>query len=124
MRTLALANAFNDYFVNIGPSLNKNDDDLNHSSQETNFYLSTESISNYLKTLPAKKATGCDNLSAYLIKEAAPIIVYSLTSIISHSIVTGKVLNQWKQARVTPVHKGGDKTIMNNYRLISTLRLT
>ena len=26
-----------------------------------------------------------------------------------------------EQARVTPVHKGGDKTIMNNYRPISTL---
>ena len=54
-------------------------------------------------------------------KEAAPVIVYSLTSIINNSVVTGKVPKQWKQARVTPVHKGGDKTIMNNYRPISAL---
>ena len=59
-------------------------------------------------------------LPSYLIKEAAPVIVYSLTSIINYSIVTGKVPKQWKQARVTPIHKGGDKTIRNNYRPIST----
>lgn len=130
-----LANAFNDYFVNIGPSLNHNsesfpstqkigdDEDLTHSSQEINFYMCTESaetIFSCLQTLPTKKATGCDNMPAYLIKEAAPVIVYSLTNIINYSIVTGKVPKQWKQARVTPVHKGGDKTIMNNYRPIST----
>ena len=47
--------------------------------------------------------------------------MYSLTSIIDHSIITSKVPKQWKQARVTPVHKGGEKTIMNNYGPISTL---
>ena len=128
-----LANAFNDYFVNIGPSLNHNSEsfpstqkigDDEDSSQEINFYMCTESaetIFSCLRTLPTKKAMGCDNMPAYLIKEAAPVIVYSLTNIINYSIVTGKVPKQWKQARVTPVHKVGDKTIMNNYRPISTL---
>ena len=75
----SLANTFNDYFVNIGPSLNQNsesspptqelngDDGLTHSSQETIFYLCTESvetISSCLQTLPTKKATGCDNMPA------------------------------------------------------------
>ena len=82
---------------------------------------SVETISSCLQTLPTKKATGCDNMHAYLIKEAAPVIVYFLTSVINHSIVIGKVPKQWKQARVTSVHKGGDITIMNNYRPISTL---
>ena len=128
-----LANAFNDYFINIGPSLNHNSEsspstqeigDDKDLTQEINFYLCTESaetIFSCLQTLPTKNTMGCDNMPAYLIKEAAPVIVHSLTIIINYSIVTGKVPKQWKQARVTPVHKGGDKTIMNNYQPISTL---
>ena len=34
---------------------------------------------------------------------------------------TGKIPSDWKAAKVSPIHKGGDKTDKNNYRPISVI---
>ena len=70
--------------------------------------VSHETVIEYFQTLPVKKATGCDNMPARLVNEAAQVIGSSITKIINHSILTGSVPTQWKQARISPVFKGGD----------------
>ena len=130
-----IADAFNEYLINIGPSLNQQSQSASPASLVTedavislpsdkSFNLSVVSVDvvyHHLKSVSTKKTAGFDNLPAYLIKEAAPVIAPVITSIINSSLRSGKVPVQWKRARVTPVFKGGDKTQMNNYRPISTL---
>ena len=74
-----------------------------------------------INKLPLNKASGLDNISMRLLKEAAPIITSSLAFTINLSIVTGIVLDEWKHTRVSPVFKDGVKADPNNYRPISLL---
>ena len=78
-------------------------------------------IFSLINKLPLNKASGLDNISVRLLKEAASIVTSSLTFIINLSIVTGILPEEWKYARVSPVFKDGVKADPNNYRLISVL---
>ena len=48
-------------------------------------------------------------------------IARPLTFIIKYSMLSGDVPNDMKLARVTPVFKHGDPTVVKNYRPISVL---
>ena len=67
------------------------------------------------------EATGCDNIGTRLLKIAAPYIAESVTYICNQSIITSQFPEKWKKAKVTPLHKGGPKDDLNNYRPISIL---
>lgn len=74
-----------------------------------------------MQKISSNKASGLDNISARLLKEAAPIVTRSLTFIINLSITTGVFPNAWKIAKVSPIFKEDVKTDPNNYRPISVL---
>ncbi|CAH1256204.1 ACSS3 [Branchiostoma lanceolatum] len=53
----------------------------------------------------------------FVTQEIAP----SLTTIINASIQTSEFPEDWKKARLSPIHKAGDRDAPNNYRPISIL---
>lgn len=59
----------------------------------------------------------CNSLIKLVIKEISD----PLTHIFNSSFETGIFPDQMKIAKVIPIHKGGDKTLMGNYRPISIL---
>ncbi|XP_072016559.1 uncharacterized protein [Amphiura filiformis] len=97
----------------------------NLGSIGSNVFRFTEITESYvlkeLKSISICKSTGMDNIPANLLKVAAAYISNSLTHICNVSLKKGKVPNEWKEARVTPIHKGGDKDDLNNFRPISVL---
>ena len=58
-----------------------------------------------MSSLRVDKATGLDDISARLLKEACPEIVPSLTHIINVSIRCGYFPDQWKMSKVLPLYK-------------------
>ena len=56
-----------------------------------------------------------------ILKDSIECIVEPITHIINLSLKTGKIPQAWKQARVTPIHKGGCNANPSNYRPISVL---
>jgi hypothetical protein len=52
---------------------------------------------------------------------AASAIAPSLTKLMNIGITTGVFPSAWKVARITPLHKTGEKSDKNNYRPISVL---
>ena len=68
-----------------------------------------------------KKATGLDRIPACLLKDSAAVITQSITFLVNLSLSTGIVPDEWKQARVVPLHKSGGREVMDNYRPISIL---
>ena len=69
----------------------------------------------------SNKAADYDNISMSIIKHVASIISEPLTHIINLSISHGIVPDQMKIARIIPLYKADDESVLTNYRPISIL---
>ena len=67
------------------------------------------------------KATGQDGIGSRLLKIAPNALTPSITYMINKSIESGVFPGRWKNAKVDPIFKAGDKDNVNNYRPISIL---
>ncbi len=128
------AEAFNDFFVNIGvnlaneiendsPCTNFSDDENYHSNYYSNINfkfseISMDDIICQLRNLKISKSTGIDNIPAIALKLSAEVIGPSLTWIYNLSIKTGIYVDEWKKAWVIPIFKSDDRQRCENYRSI------
>ena len=125
-----IANAFNRYFINIGPSL-ANQIHTPHNYKE---YLRTPSknqialqpIEEYkviqvIDRLKNKSSKGIDGISNNLIKTAKYVFAKPLTSIINQMLSSGIFPEQLKVSKIIPLHKANDKMFLTNYRPIALL---
>ena len=78
-------------------------------------------VSILIKSISIKKSVGSDGIPARVWKENEMIITTVLTMLINKIILEGVYPDVLKKAAVIPVHKGGDKLDINNYRGISLL---
>ena len=69
-----------------------------------------------LKGLKVKKATDLDRIPACLLRDSAAVITQTITFLVDFSLTTGVVPDEWKQARLVPVHKSGGWEVMDNYQ--------
>ena len=105
-------------------STERNADISNATNLDTRFCFSPISITttlNNLNKLKTSKATGLDKIPAKSLKISSTIIAPSLTYIFNLSITTGIFVDDWKDARVTPIYKSDDRRKCENYRPISIL---
>ena len=127
-----IANAFNNYFTNIGPDLSSQIPEITDKSVNTyltkpihvSFEFNTiemEDVRKILDKLKPKTSTGYDDISTKLLKRIAPIIIAPLTIIVNQSLCTGTFPDNLKIAKVIPLFKKGDPHILDNYRPISLL---
>jgi hypothetical protein len=125
-----IANAFNKYFINIGPSLSnkipattdKPDKYMKSHIIESIFIKpvvenEVESLIKNLKTA----AAGWDSISSDIVKNAYKSFIKPLTHVLNLSITKGVFPNCMKIAKVLPLFKSGEKTKISNYRPISIL---
>ena len=127
-----IADKFNDFFVNIGPSLADKipigtktvSNYLSENSNTDSIFLSPTTeveIRNIIHDLKNTGNSGPRDLPSKVIKhcdiELSPILVY----LNNESISDGVFPDQLKIARVTPIHKAGDTKCLTNYRPISVL---
>ena len=127
-----LVEVFNDYFSSIGPSLVEsvpNDNDVSFRqfvAQQSNDNFSFRPVSvtlvyNLLVKLSTSKATGMDSIAAKVMQMAAPAVAPSLIEIFNMSIDTQQFPSEWKTAKVIPLFKSGQWSLLDNYRPISIL---
>ena len=126
-----IAESFNQFFSEIGENLAKkfsNDysefknylkDPVTHSMFL--FHTTESEIIKIIKSLKNTNSTGYDNFSTKFIKLSSSILAPALAKIINLAIDTGVYPSNLKIAKVIPIFKKGDKTLINNYRPISIL---
>lgn len=84
-------------------------------------YVSKVFIGNYLKKIKRNKSTGLDDLPPGMLKDCREYIITPLHHIINLSLQSKIVPSAWKQAKIVPIFKSGDKEKAENYRPISVL---
>lgn len=113
-------------FFESNLTLSDNPISLNFIGQQNNecmfFEMVTyEEVYATIMALDSKKATGSDGKPGKVIKELANEIVIPLTELINKIVISSVYPQQFKEANIIPIHKGGDKTSKDNYRGISLL---
>ena len=124
-----IVNTFNEYFVDIGPNL------ASHIKSDVNpiSYISADSkksifipyITEYeIATILSginNSSSGWDNIPSLILKPFINDYIKPLTYVINKSFESGKFPNLLKIAKIIPIFKSGDKSMVSNYRPISVL---
>jgi hypothetical protein len=123
-------NAINCFFTNLGPETVKSIPQSASSHMKfvlpvANTFFSFEvthnELFNVVTSLPSKTSSGFDKLSTRNLKLIFPYISDTVLKIVNKSFRTGIFPDILKIARVIPIHKGGSKDKLINYRPISVL---
>ena len=75
----------------------------------------------HISSLRTKNSAGIDEISVKLLQKISSALISPLTLIINQSLVTGIFPDKLKIAKVLPLFKKDDHTLMDNYRPISLL---
>ncbi len=131
--TEELKEIFNEYFTNIGTKLSQtieHNNDCNFQDYITKrasvnkfSFEAVDELMVYrlITKLPVSKSVGLDKISTNVLQIAAPAVAQPLTNIFNKSIALSQFPSEWKAARVIPVFKKGQRTMLDNYRPISIL---
>ena len=121
-----IANAFNNFFVNIGPSLSSKIPEqgleyrkyMPQGNEYSLFLLPTtdQEVNNIIKD----GAPGKDGITSLSLKLVSDFIVKPITRIVNLSFSQGVFPNELKIALVSPLYKAKDPMYFSNYRLLST----
>ena len=125
------AEAFNNFFSKIGLQTGENVPKVNTSFKSFmpnsiihSIFLepvSPSDVVNITHKLKSKTSFGHDCISTKLLKATIHVITIPLTHIINRSFETGIVPKDMKIAKVIPIYKSSDRTLLKNYRPISLL---
>ena len=127
-----ISNLFNKFYVNIGPSIDSNIPQPNHSYREylrnikinKNFFLfptSPAEVFNIIISLDMNKSLGPNSVPVYILKSFNNFFSDKLSKIINISFITGVFPDLCKLAKVIPIFKKDNQLLCKNYRPISLL---
>ena len=130
--TQTIAQEFNEYFTNLGPTLandiatplHKSFHDYLTAPSTANLsfdYVSETNIAKIIDNFPPKTSSGHDNISLKLVKHCKNILVNPITLIINQMFSTNVFPDRLKIAKVKPLFKKDDESSLQNYRPISLL---
>lgn len=128
-----IANAFNNFFVNVGPDTEKKVPKVPNKSPEQFLknriqfefiiaHISEQEIVDLIMSLP-NKATGHASIPLKFLKIVADVIAIPLCRIITLSFSKGIFPELLKTAKVIALFKAGSTEEVNNYRPISLLSI-
>ena len=125
-----ITETFNNYFVNVGPNVaafipESKTAFQNYIHQKgpclSTINLTDLELENAFASLKTNKSSVCDEISADVVKKVSDEIFVILKHIFSISLAKGAFNDKLKVARVTPIFKKENNTLVNNYRPISVL---
>ena len=114
----------NDFFVSVSehlPQLDRNNEAFDVEGQLPDEYvIDLTTTLQALRKVKANKATGPDNVPAWILKNHANILAGPLTAIFNSSLREGIIPDTWKSANIIPVPKvNPPNTIEKDIRPIS-----
>ena len=116
---------FNEFFYSIFTSstfqLPPLSEMLTPLSNISDIDISELDVFNTLKSLDPSKASGCDGISAKLLKKCAIALYQPLHHLFSLSLCQHYIPLEWRTHLIRPILKSGEREKVSNYRPISLL---
>jgi hypothetical protein len=81
--------------------------------------ITEDSVKDAIKNMKESSAPGPDGIAAYFLKKYADQLTYPIMKIWRMSLDTGKLPEGTALAIITPIHKGGIKSMPANYRPVA-----
>ena len=126
-----MSNCFNDFFVNIGnsveakiPKINTPFTDFLKNKNDVTFFIKPvddDEVKSMISKLSTSKACGPNSIPTHILKTNLDFLVSPLKHIINLSFSEGRFPELLKLAEVCPIFKKKDKNKCENYRPISLL---
>ena len=122
---LAISSKFNDFFINVDPSLAATIPSplIDHNGTYSNsFFISPTSLDEIIDTISKLKTSnreGINGINVSVIKASAELLAAPLSNICNFSFSTGSVPDKLKISRVIPIYKSDNKTNFTNYTDLS-----
>ena len=120
-----MANNFNDFFVNVGPTLaskipNNGVDPLSYMNtrNENSIFLEPVNATEVSKIIKEIRSAspGWDDIHAKIVKKTYLHFIQPLTYVCNLSILNGCFPTELKTAKVIPLYKADSPTVYTNYR--------
>ena len=81
--------------------------------------FSSDDVELMLKSLNMEKAAGPDNIPSILLNKCAEQLAVPLFKLFRKTLDEGSIPQDWKAAKIVPIHKKGTRTKAENYRPVS-----
>lgn len=119
-----LNNYFSDCFnIQVQPLSSTDMYHLDPSLCPEHLLTNESEVYELLSGIDVTKSTGPDEIAGRMIRNTVCSITQSITAIFNQSIKEGKFPTEWKRARITPVPKSSDHSLVENFRPISILSI-
>jgi hypothetical protein len=115
---LEKANALNSYFAPIF-SCKCNNPQIQSMGIGKPFNVSINSIRKRLAAIGRKKSVGPDGVPGEIFKLGGETMIPYLTRLLDIIMNNNYIPSDWKKAIVVPIYKGGDRSVVVNYRQVS-----
>ena len=83
------------------------------------FRIEIKTIRRRIKSIGKNKSVGPDGISGEILKMGGEVMIPYLARLLEVTINNGILPVDWKRATVVPIHKGGDRSLAENYRPVS-----
>ena len=124
-----LPNYINNFFADIGQNLAKKSkgtwtyDGIRSDVILHDIIVTNDEVVKACKDINVNKASGIQNISSRIIKDAFMAVPNIVRHMIQTSLNTGVFPDKWKIANIIPLQKGGEKSNVSNLRPVSLLPL-
>ena len=112
------ANTFNSYYSTVFSSQGTTLHTQSRNIGEP-FMIDSKAIRRRVRALGKNKSVGPDRISGDILKLGGEAMVSYLARLLDTTMNNGSLPEDWKRATVIPVHKGGDRSLVANYRPVS-----
>ena len=113
-------NNLNNYYAPVfNCERNIPDINLNSTHSDKPFNIKIRIIRKRLAMIGGNKSVGPDGIPGAILKMGEEAMFPYLARLLDITINNGTIPRDWKKAIVVPIHKGGDISVVKNYRPIS-----